>query len=194
LCSFRCRLTRATTLRPRLDGPPRAGIIGTAGWPPTSSALERLTTRVWPEVHRNMPEARLIIAGRGMSSVPGLDAVPGVDVRGEVPSAADFLGELSLLFYLVERGGGVKVKVLEAIASGVPVVTTPAGAERIEADEGVVVETDDRRLADAALELLRDHAARGERGAAGRAAFLRRYAPKPATEPLVDLYRRMVPT
>ncbi len=86
------------------------------------------------------------------------------------------------------------MKVLAAIASGVPVVTTPAGAEGIDADEGVVVETDDRRLANAALELLRDPAARREHAAARRAAFHRRYAPKPATEPLVDLYRRMVRT
>ncbi len=85
----------------------------------------------------------------------------------------------------------MKVKVLEAIASGVPVVTTPAGAEGIEADEGLVVETDHRRLANAAIELLRDPVARRERGAAGRAAFDRRYTPKPAREPLVDLYRRI---
>ena len=141
-----------------------------------------------------MPDARVIVAGRGTSSVEGLDTVPGVEVRGEVSSAADFLRELSVLVYPVERGSGMKVKVLEAIASGVPVVTTPVGAEGIEADEGVVVETDDRRLATATIELLRDPVARRERGAAGRAAFHRRYTPKPATEPLVNLYRRMAET
>ena len=175
----------------RLDGAPCAGIIGTAAWPPTSSALKRLTARVWPEVRRQMPDARLIIAGRGMSSVEGLDSFPGIEVRGEVRSAADFLHELSVLVYPVERGSGMKVKVLEAIATGVPVVTTPVGAEGIEADEGMVVETDDRRLANATLELLRDPVARRQRGAAARAAFHRRYTPKPATEPLVDLYHRM---
>jgi glycosyltransferase involved in cell wall biosynthesis len=174
-----------------LDGVPRAGIIGTAAWPPTASALERLTTRVWPQVRREMPDAQLIVAGRGMRSVDGLERMAGVELRGEVASAAEFLRDLSVLLYPVERGSGMKLKVLEAIASGVPVVTTPAGAEGIEANEGVIVETTDRRLADAAIELLRDPLARRERGAAARAAFHRRYTPKPATEPLVDLYRRM---
>ncbi|MGH3029504.1 MAG: glycosyltransferase family 4 protein [Gaiellaceae bacterium] len=175
----------------RLSGPPRAGIIGTASWPPTASALRRLVTRIWPEVHSRVPDARLLLAGRGMRSFPGLDDIPGVEVHGEVPTAAGFLRELSVLLYPVERGSGMKVKVLEAIASGVPVVTTPEGAEGIEAEDGVVVETDDRRLAAAAVELLIDPAARRESGAAARKAFHLRYTPKPATEPLVDLYRRM---
>jgi glycosyltransferase involved in cell wall biosynthesis len=86
----------------------------------------------------------------------------------------------------------MKVKTLEAMASGVPVVTTPAGAEGIEPSDGVIVETEPDRLAAAASELLTDERARRERGAAARADFDRHYSPGPATAPLVELYRRMV--
>jgi glycosyltransferase involved in cell wall biosynthesis len=85
----------------------------------------------------------------------------------------------------------MKVKVLESIASGLPVVTTPAGAEGIDADGGIVVEADDEKLAAAAVEILGDEQGRRERGAAAKAAFDRRYSPVPATEPLVELYARM---
>jgi glycosyltransferase involved in cell wall biosynthesis len=85
----------------------------------------------------------------------------------------------------------MKVKVLEAIASGVPVVTTPAGAEGIAPSDGVVVETEPRALASTAAELLRDDQARRERGAAARKTFEEHYSPGPATEPLVELYRRL---
>jgi glycosyltransferase involved in cell wall biosynthesis len=77
------------------------------------------------------------------------------------------------------------------MASGVPVVTTPAGAEGIEASDGVIVETEPERLAAAARDLLTDEAARRERGAAARDDFERRYSPAPATKPLVDLLERM---
>jgi glycosyltransferase involved in cell wall biosynthesis len=106
--------------------------------------------------------------------------------------AGEFLRGLSLLLYPLERGSGMKVKVLEAIASGLPVVTTPAGAEGIEAGEGVVVESEPERLAAAAATILRDESERRERGAAARAAFERAYTPGPATAPIADLYNRMI--
>ena len=85
----------------------------------------------------------------------------------------------------------MKVKVLEAIASGVPVVTTAAGAEGIEAGDGVMVEQDWDLFAEAAAEVLRDATARRQRGAAARASFEQAYAPRPATAPLLELYERM---
>jgi glycosyltransferase involved in cell wall biosynthesis len=80
---------------------------------------------------------------------------------------------------------------LEAIASGVPVVTTPAGAEGIDAGDGIVIESEDSRLALSAPQILRDATKRRQRGSVARSAFERRYAPEPATAPLIDLYRRM---
>jgi glycosyltransferase involved in cell wall biosynthesis len=55
----------------------------------------------------------------------------------------------------------------------------------------VIVHEEPERLAAAAAELLDNAQARRERGAAARADFVRRYSPRPATEPLVELYRRM---
>jgi Glycosyl transferases group 1 len=164
-----------------LDGPATAGLIGTAAWPPTAAALRTLVEEVWPRV--KAPEASLIIAGRGTERFGGI---------GEVGSSREVFQRLSLLLFPLPRGSGMKVKVLEAMASGVPVVTTAAGAEGIEPSDGVIVETEPDRLAAAASELLTDEAARRERGGAARAEFERRYSPGPATEPLIELYRRML--
>jgi glycosyltransferase involved in cell wall biosynthesis len=172
-----------------LDGPPAAGIIGTATWPPTASAIGALVTDVWPRVRPHVPEARMLVAGRGTASLAGLSGEPGVQVLGEVSSGAEFLRGLSVLVYPVARGSGVKVKVLESIASGVPVVTTPAGAEGIDAGDGVVAATDSEALASAVTALLSDEDERRQRGEAARAAFLARYTPVPATEPLAAVYR-----
>ncbi|HEY6836984.1 MAG TPA: glycosyltransferase family 4 protein [Gaiellaceae bacterium] len=164
-----------------LDGPPRAGLIGTAAWPPTAAALRVLLEDVWPRVQA--PDANLVIAGRGTERFGG---------SGEIDSARDFFQGLSLLLFPLPRGSGMKVKTLEAMASGVPVVTTPAGAEGIERSDGVIVETEPERLAAAARELLTDEAAKRERGAAARADFERHYAPGPATAPLVGLFDRLL--
>jgi glycosyltransferase involved in cell wall biosynthesis len=165
-----------------LDGPPTAGLIGTASWPPTAAAIHALREDIWPRVLREARDADLRIAGRGTEQL---------GFEGEVDSARDFFERLSLLLFPLPRGSGMKVKVLEALASGVPVVTTPAGAEGIAESDGVVVHTDAAELAASAAELLRDEDARRERGAAARKTFEERYSPGPATEPLVELYRRM---
>lgn len=174
-----------------LDGPPLAGMIGTASWPGTAAAMRRLVYEVWPLVRRLAPEAQLVLAGRGTEQLIDLAVEPGVEVLGGVLSAADWLRDLSVLLFPIDRGSGMKVKVLESIASGVPVVTTPVGAEGIEAEGGIVLAQDDRQLAQAAASILTDETERRYRGAAARAAFLERYSPIPATEPLVELYRRI---
>jgi glycosyltransferase involved in cell wall biosynthesis len=173
-----------------LEGPPVAGLIGMGTWSPTRYAIERLLQDVWPEVRRRLPEAKLVIAGRGTEDLFDR-SVPGVEMRGEVVSTADFFHELSLLLYPLERGSGVKVKTLESIAFGVPVVTTPLGAEGIEAGDGVVVGETMKELVDAAVAILRDAGERRQRGTAARQAFLQRYSPRPATEPLAAMYRRL---
>ena len=177
----------------RLDGPPVAGLIGTAGWGPTAVAMRLLVEDVWPRVRREAPEARLLLAGRGTGQL-GLPEAPGAELAGEVDSARELFQRFSLLLFPLPRGSGIKVKVLEALASGVPVVTTPAGAEGIAATDGVAVHTEPEALAAAAVELLRDEQARRERGAAARDTFEKLYSPLPATEPLIELYRRLAAT
>lgn len=175
-----------------LDGPPVAGIIGTGSWPPTAASVRRLVDRVWPRVRSLVPESRLLVAGRGTTSLAATDPESGIEVLGEVPSSVRFFGRLSVLAFPLHRGSGMKVKVLEAMACGVPVVTTALGAEGIASNPGVVVARTDEELARVTADILRDPMERQQRGREAREAFHRFYAPEPAVAPLADLYRRMV--
>lgn len=173
---------------------PVAGLIGTARWPPTTNAVERLLTRVWPLVLERRPTARLVLAGVGMEAGAfGASAnLRGVEWRGRVPSASDFLRELGVLLYPLTAGSGVKVKVLEALALGVPVVSTREGAEGLLDHRGVVVEEDDERMAAATVTLLDDATARRHAGAQAYENFLANHTPAVAAAPVVALYERML--
>jgi glycosyltransferase involved in cell wall biosynthesis len=173
---------------------PVAGLIGTARWPATASAVERLIDSVWPLVLERRSDARLLLAGEGMerATFPRLAERAGVEWRGPVASASAFLRELGVLLYPLTAGSGAKVKVLEALALGVPVVTTRGGAEGIVGRGGVSVETDDLGLASAAAALLGDSDARRIAGGAALATFSEHHTPASATAPVIELYERML--
>lgn len=173
---------------------PVAGLIGTAGWPPTANAVERLLGTIWPRVLERAPDARLRLAGRGMqpASFAGVPTdLPGVEWLGEVPSAVGFLREIGLLVYPLGRGSGAKIKVLEALACGVPVVTTPDGAEGIGAHGGLAVHASDGALVDATVALIESERARLAAGREAAATFDAFHTPEVAARPVVELYRRM---
>jgi glycosyltransferase involved in cell wall biosynthesis len=174
-------------------GPDAAGLIGHAAWPPTANAVTRLITEVWPRVREARPAAVLRLAGRGMTrdAFAELPDVPGVEWVGPVESAEGFLRSIGVLCYPLGRGSGIKVKVLEAMAIGMPVVTTPHGAEGLAPGLGIAVETDADRLAAATVELLDSPELRRRRGAAARAQFERDHSPAAVTAPLLPLYHRM---
>lgn len=173
---------------------PVAGLIGMARWPPTKHAVERLIGDVWPLVLEERPQARLMLAGKGMEqdAFSHLPEHSGVQWYGEVPSATRFLRELGVLLYPLTDGSGVKVKVLEALALGIPVVSTPDGAEGLGDRGGVTVETEDRALAMAAVRLLSDGAARSAAADAAYKTFAVHHTPQPAAQPVVDLYERIL--
>lgn len=173
---------------------PLVGLIGMARWPPTKHAVERLVGDVWPLVLERHPQARLMLAGKGMeqAAFSHLPERQGVEWWGEVPSATGFLRELGVLLYPLTEGSGAKVKVLEALALGIPVVSTPAGAEGLGGSEGLTVESEDSKLATATVRLIEDGAARAAAADAAYRTFLTHHTPQPAAQPVVELYERIL--
>lgn len=155
---------------------PIAAMIADWAWPPNQSALAALLTE-WPEVRRELPEARLLIAGRGLAG-PITDA--GVEVVGEVASARDVLSRAAVLAFPCPPTSGPKMKVLEAMSWGLPVVTTPAGVEGIVVSPGSVAVAEPGEFRRSLVDVLRDGARRAEMAAAGRADVLAHHRPEQA--------------
>jgi glycosyltransferase involved in cell wall biosynthesis len=153
---------------------PVAGLIANWSWPPNRDALARLL-HVWPRVRSAVPGAELLLAGRGLDrATPG----EGVEMIGPVARSADVLARVGLLLFPSPTTSGPKVKVLEAMAHGVPVLTTREGAEGIAATPGrdIAIATT-RELELQVVALLRDPAERARLGKAGREAILAAHSP-----------------
>ena len=172
---------------------PVVGLLGSMHWLPSRSAAERLITRIWPRVKRRLPGARLLVGGWNARRY--LDRYAGPDIRlvENLAHPSEFFSQVAVLAYAPFRGSGVKVKVLEALAYGVPVVTTGEGIEGLDCEDGVHcwVREDDEALAECIVETLGDEAGRARMREAGRALVEARHSPRLVLEQMLDVYDRV---
>jgi glycosyltransferase involved in cell wall biosynthesis len=118
-------------------GPPTIVFLGTMSWGPNATAARFLATDALPLVRQRVPDARLLILGRDPpKDVQALASRPGVVVTGTVTDVRPYLLEATVLAVPLEAGGGTRLKILEAFAAGLPVVSTAIGAEGIAAEPG----------------------------------------------------------
>ena len=169
-------------------------LIGSMNWYPSQSAAVRLLTRLWPAIHAQMPHARLQVIGWGaLTALRDYLDTPGVQIEENVPETRSYFERSSVLLYAPERGSGMKVKVLEALAYGVPVVTTTEGVEGLDAVDGVHagISDDDQGLIDKTVALLKDTAAQHRQRAAGRALLETQCGPGQTVDQVERLYERL---
>jgi polysaccharide biosynthesis protein PslH len=171
---------------------PVVGLLGSMHWLPSRSAAERLITRIWPHVKRAVPAARLLVGGWNARRYLDRYAATDITIVENLAHPADFFSRVAVLAYAPMRGTGVKVKVLESLAYGVPVVTTGEGLEGIDGDDGVHcwVREDDDALAARVVEVLGDEGQRERMREAGRALVEARHAPGAVLDQMLGAYER----
>jgi glycosyltransferase involved in cell wall biosynthesis len=161
----------------RPAGRPLVLYLGAMSWGPNVSAAQFLAREVLPRVRLRLPEACLRIVGRDPApTVRELANMPGVEVTGEVPDVRPHLREATVLAVPLEAGGGTRLKILEAFAAGLPVVSTPVGCEGLGVTSGeelLMVERD--RFPAAVSELLQDRSLRHRLASRARALVQERY-------------------
>jgi len=143
--------------------------VGSLDYQPNIEAVERLVTRVFPLVQRRQPAARLLIAGR--KPTPALLGLRGggIEVLGEVGRVEDVFAVCAVAVSPGLTGTGTKNTVIEALASGCPVVASPQAARGLGEGSPVVRAVSDDELASEIVALLLDPRRRERLGAAGPA-------------------------
>jgi glycosyltransferase involved in cell wall biosynthesis len=148
--------------------PRRLVLMGTRDWPPNQEAfLEAL--RLWPRVAEGIDDAELCIIGARKTGAADVAAPVGVHDLGFVDDLPGFLGTCRAMIAPIRTGGGVRVKILDAIRMGLPVVGTTPAVGSLGGEGGLPVFDDDDAFVAECRRLLVDLD-----GAvtAGRAAFL----------------------
>lgn len=141
-------------------------------------AMAYFLERIYPLIRAECPQVRLAITGRTEGvDIAALRTDKSVTFTGYVPDIRPLVAGSSVCVVPLLEGGGTRLKILEAMALGTPVVATSKGAEGLEAIHGehILIADDPAEFARHTLALLRDAALRARLAAQARAFVQARY-------------------
>jgi sugar transferase (PEP-CTERM/EpsH1 system associated) len=149
--------------------------VGRMDYFPNQQCMIDFCATTLPVLRERRPTIKLLIVGAEPSpAIVRLGEIPGVTVTGSVPDVRPYLRRTALMVAPLKIARGTQNKLLEAMSSGVPVVTSTAAAGGVDAmpDEHLLVTDDSASCAEGVLRLLDDPAERARLAAAGRARML----------------------
>ena len=153
--------------------------LGSLDWRPNLDAVRLLMDVIYPKVRLAEPLATVAVVGRKPPDWlrESVRTRLGIKVYGDVPDVRPYLHGAGMLVVPLRIGGGSRLKILEALATGLPVVTTTVGVEglRLNAGEHVTVADSAEAFAAAAVEAVRRPDAARAQAARGRARVLAEY-------------------
>jgi len=169
-----CDFFARAAARERRDG---VVFVGSMDYHANVEAAIDFAREVWPWVRTQFPELRLKLVGSNPApAVRALASEAGIEITGTVPDIRPYYAEAVAAIVPLKTGGGTRLKILEALAAGVPVISTKAGAEGLALTVGehlLIAQTKDEWLA--AIRRVSDPQAAAALSAAGRKRVRERY-------------------
>jgi polysaccharide biosynthesis protein PslH len=110
--------------------------FGSMDWLPNQEAVKWFLDNCWETIHKSVPEARLIIAGRGMPLDFFHITRPNVQIIENVENGKTFFKQHQVMIVPLRSGSGLRIKIIEGMAYGKAIVSTSVGAEGIKCTHG----------------------------------------------------------
>jgi glycosyltransferase involved in cell wall biosynthesis len=174
--------------------PPRVLFIGGYVHAPNRDAAMRLLESIFPLVRREVPEAVLELVGDDPTETMRRLADEHVLVTGGVPSVTPYLSRAAVVIAPLRLGGGMRLKVMEALGAGKAVVASPLAVEGLALEDGThaLIRDRDEELAAATIRVLQDPRLRSALGTAGRLWASERVGDDAAVASYERLYDELV--
>lgn len=168
--------------------------VGQFGYRPNEVAALELVDEVLPIVRQQVPDAVLRLVGRQPSGAILAKASAAVEVHGDVPDVLPHLRAARVLVVPLRAGSGTRLKILEAMAAGVPVVTTAVGVAGIDAVPGrdVLIGETVEELAEQTRRVLLDDELAMALSVAARRLVVEQYDWSVVARPLGELHQDLV--
>ncbi|MCH7729980.1 glycosyltransferase [Patescibacteria group bacterium] len=175
--------------------PQRILYVGNFSWLQNIEAVEILTSTVWTKIKKEIPKAKLWIVGMNMTDeIRALQEREDIEITEGIPDIRDAYRKASVLVAPIEGPGGTRLKVLEAMASGLPVVTTPVGAEGLGVKDGkhVLIKSNYKELATSAVKVLKNEKLAKNLGESGKKFVEKNYSWSTNAGLLDKIYKEVI--
>jgi glycosyltransferase involved in cell wall biosynthesis len=173
----------------------RSGIVftGSLDWMPNIDGLTWFACDIYPLLRTTVPGLQIKVVGRRPSFrlMDILSTRTAVTVHADVPEIQPFLHEARVMIVPLHIGGGSRLKILEAMASRLPVVATAKGAEGLDVEHGknILIANEPEKFAGALIDVLNDDSLHQRLAEAGLELINARYSWENVARPLADLWR-----
>ena len=166
--------------------------LGSMDWMPNQEAIEWFLENCWYELKKSVPSLKLYLAGRGFPDSLKIDD-ENVVYDESVSNAVEYMKSKSVMIVPLLSGSGMRVKILQAFALGLPVVSTVIGAEGIECTDGedILIADTPSDFAAATIRLLNDPLLRKKIGKNARKLFMEKYSSARIAEGVVEFYKSL---
>lgn len=122
--------------RDRVGSPPTVLFQGTLRYPPNADAARWLVDDIAPALRAAVPDVRIRLVGLGNPAQDAMHHPPALTVVGPIPDIVTELSQADVVVVPIRFGSGTRLKILEAFAHRIPVVSTTLGAEGLGAEDG----------------------------------------------------------
>ncbi|MEO8611085.1 MAG: glycosyltransferase family 4 protein [Chloroflexota bacterium] len=170
--------------------------IGTMYWPPNIDGITWFLDEIYPLIKQQIPDVRCTLIGARppASIVERMQTDPSLTVTGYVEDPLPYLADSSMMVVPLRAGGGMRVKILNALSQGIPMVSTTVGCEGIAVKDGedILIADDSQGFADATVRLLNDSLLNAKITENGRKTAEQSYDYRQACKPLDEVYQLKV--
>jgi glycosyltransferase involved in cell wall biosynthesis len=149
--------------------------VGNYSYPPNADAIRYFCREIFPPIRQRVPDAQLIAVG--LEPPQEILNLEGVQATGFVPDIRPYMAQAGSVIVPLRVGGGTRLKILDAMAMGKPIVSTTVGAEGIEATHGehILLADHPQEFADCVVRLIEQPELRAQLGKNGRKLAEQKY-------------------
>ena len=174
--------------------PAKVLYIGNFKWIQNVEAVDILINKVWPEIKKEIKKVKLWIVGMNITDKLKEYASDEIEISEAVPDIREAYSKASVLVAPIKGPGGTRLKILEAMASSLPVVTTTVGAEGLGVinEKEALISDDLDQVSKNAIKVLKDKELSKKLGLYGKKFVESKYTWDKSTQILDNIYSKVV--